>query len=425
MNHQIRPGWTALLQTAAWLAFFWGPFHYALRTRFYFEGATVFDIIMFLACLLAPVFLLVLFRNHPVIMFIAGTFCAGIFAYASLFIMPIMNFWNTTTLITIAPGIQTQVGQVPMCLLIASSMLGMGGFLQIKAYEHATSSTGEIMSLRGMTRDVLPFGAAPLLYWLSMLVFPQNSNVSLVIICIASAFMIAVEAIFFKPLIAEWAFPGIATFNTRSMPDVKIQALRGFLLWIAWAVFSVVIFFGVVLYFVINVNYPQYVLIGAFLLDCAIGAGIVAALSIGFHWVPVIQHFLPLAACLLLLWQYETWIQADSLPMVNPVTGTVVIIFIWTFFRLFTLHSRGNATGVRGGGIIGLMITWLVVAYAAFIPMHPSDISSLQPVMIPLLLIAGGLAVVCGLLFHFFIPLERMGVEPMRQPEGGILDAAP
>ena len=425
MVSRIHPVWTVLLDAAAWLAFFWGPFHYALRTRFYFEGITVFDAIIFLACLIAPMILLVIFRDRPAIALISGTFCTGVFAYISLFIMPIVSFWNTTTLITLAPGIQTQVGHVPMCVLFGGAILGMGGFLQIKSYGHVMTVAGKASSFHVSMHEVFPFVIAPLLYWLSMLLFPQNTNVSLVIICVASASMIIVEASLFRPLVAEWTFPGVATYNTRSMPGMKIQALRATLLWIAWAVSSVVIFLGVVMFFVINRDYPLYVLVSAFFLDCVFGAGILAMVSILIHRVPVIQHFLSLAACLILLLQYEAWILTDNLPLVNPATGTVLIIFVWTFFRLFTRYSRGNATGVRGAGIVGLMVTWLVVAYAAFIPMHQSDIASLQPMIVPVLLVLGGLAVVCNLLFHFIISVPRGTVEATQPINGGAPDAAP
>nr|MDO8111318.1 hypothetical protein [Candidatus Sigynarchaeota archaeon] len=425
MTNKLRSEVTVLLHIAAWLAFFWGPFHYALRTRFYFEGITVFDVIIFVVCLIAPTILLVLFRDRPAISFIAGTFCIAIFAYVSLFIIPTMDFPNTTTLITLAPGIQTQVGHVPMSLLIGSAVLGMGGFLQIHAYKLTASPVGETASFRGRMIDVLPFSVAPILYWLSMFIFPQNSNVSLVIICAASAFMIIIEAFHFNSLVGGWSFPDIATINTRSLPGMKIQALRAMLLWLAWGVFSVVMFLSVVMYFVINVNFPRYMLIGAFFLNCAIGAGIVALLSVVIGRVPIIQHFLPMAACLILLWQYESWIQTSSLPLVNPATGTVVAIFTWAFFQLFTRYSRGNATGVRGAGNLGLMLAWLVVAYSAFIPMHTSEITSLQPFMVPLLLAAGCIILGCGLLFHFFISRAERPVMPIQPREGGPLNAAP
>ena len=91
----------------------------------------VFLILIFLGiCVLIAAIVLIICQNRPAVALILGSIILGVFAYVSSSIMPIQVTSNTTSWDVIVGNITTEVGNIPMSMILGG-ILTIGGTSQI------------------------------------------------------------------------------------------------------------------------------------------------------------------------------------------------------------------------------------------------------------------------------------------------------
>ena len=112
--------------------------------------------------------------------------------------MPIMDYSDRTYLITLCGDYQTQAGFIPMCLLIATALLGFSGLVQLHTYSWGFIPEGGKREFNFSFNNILAFGLSPLFYYGISLLFPTSTNNPLLIICLFGSFQTLIVGIEFQ-----------------------------------------------------------------------------------------------------------------------------------------------------------------------------------------------------------------------------------
>ena len=344
----------------AWIGGFWPTFHYFLRARFFYGNASIFDLIFLGICGLIAAIVLIICQNRPAVTLILGSIILGVFAYVSLFIMPIQVTLNSTSWDVIVGNITTEVGNIPMCLMILGGFLTIGGMLQIAAYCRYSLLENEKRGWRWIWLIEIPFTISAIAYWGLLNIFPQNSNISLIVCCFASGILVFFIALGFSHFKSIWTFLEIKQINKKPIKKPIIYLFRSTGLILCWVSFTGLILLSTMLDFEFTSSISEVDLQWNFFLSCGIGGLILIPFLIINNKPESHLGLLPLIA-LILIFIYSTWIATylnsnivtNLLPF-DPAMGTVITALIMTYFFTITRYSKGNGIGIRAMGSIGL-----------------------------------------------------------------------
>jgi hypothetical protein len=380
----------SILYLGGWIAGLWGPFHYFLRTRFYFVGSTTFDYIFFLACLLITFISILIFKNHPKGLFLSGIIGVEIGAFSAIFTTPIMEDANQTLHIVLLEGIETQMGHISGCIIIGSAFLLLGGMISLivqnlnteisKIAENSENAENSEKLVDYRVKKVfydicLPFVLSAISYYGLSFLFPLNSHMPFHIMALVCVIILLLYV--YYQLKESTQIPSKTAIKKTIKKEKMTQdgiihgILRSIGSFLIWIVYTLLIVLLNVFYFHFAESDREILTALNFIISIGIGGGFLIIWIFCTKKFPILQKGIAIVVVIICALVYYPWILTESSPSLNILYGIAGTFIIWYFLK----HYLDSPSPL---GSIGLLFSWVGNAFVAYIPMDTPALLEFQ-----------------------------------------------
>lgn len=361
-----------------WTCGIWAPFQLFIRTYQVFSPQMGLNLTILGIFVLGALFIQWILRDHPLRSVFTGLFSMILFGTIAL-CAPILF-------------------PIHYILMITSSCLTMGGFVQIWIYESIERPEfGKLRHIWTMEMS-MSMGIGVGWFFILLYIVPRNEYgpfMAMLIMAIIAIGAFLVTKNYFRK---EWHFARIVGFNrTRALE--RITTVNYFIsILITFIVSVAFISFILQFYFVLLNEGLEFNLVVFTIGNIFAGAGLIILLYIKELFGRILRYTYVFIAGMILLLTYYIGIGLNPYPAFNPGLGVACCLISFYFLREIANYSKDKV----GGGL--LVLIWCIAGYISGFP--PGEALFIQYQYILPWAVAGMivLEVVAQLLRYFFVP---------------------